>query len=151
MPKEELVLPPQYSRRILRISALTLASIISASYNGLALNTVLSSTVFFNSVNYWRYPVYGVRRNVDVVCACGSLGYQAIITAYATTPAARYTYWGAVGAGLCCYLMGRHAGRVLGNKNVSSMLHVGVHVFGNLGNLALYDSLGANHLGLGSS
>eukprot|EP00322_Chrysochromulina_rotalis_P025613 CAMPEP_0115832680 /NCGR_PEP_ID=MMETSP0287-20121206/2784_1 /TAXON_ID=412157 /ORGANISM="Chrysochromulina rotalis, Strain UIO044" /LENGTH=154 /DNA_ID=CAMNT_0003286075 /DNA_START=23 /DNA_END=490 /DNA_ORIENTATION=- len=149
--KPKLVLPPQYSQRILRISSLTLASIGSAIFNGLPINTGLASAVFFTSVNYWRYPVFGWRRNIDIVCACGSLMYQAVFTAFDTTPSARYAYWAAIVGGGACYATGLYTGRVLHNLNISSMMHVGVHVCGNLGNLILYDSLGANLLGFGAA
>ena len=146
----KLVLPPQYSKRILRVSALTLVSISSAIYNELPFNCGLAATVMFTSVNYWRHPTFGLRRNVDIVCACGALGYQALFTAYDTTPAGRCAYWLAVAAGGCCYLLAFYNGRFLGNLNRASKLHVGVHLFGNLGNVMLYDSLGANLLGLGA-
>ena len=147
MPK--LVLPPQYSVRILRISSLTLASIGWGIFHGLVLNTCLSSLVFLTSVNYWRHPTFGWRRNFDIVCAVGSLSYQAVFTAYDTTPSARYAYWGAVGAGLAFYALAFYSGRVLKNLHYSSALHCGVHICGNVGNLILYDSLGKNWFGLG--
>jgi len=148
--KPKLVLPPQYSIRILRISTLTLASIGAAVYNELPLNVCLATTVFLTSVNYWRNPTFGWRRNLDIVCAVGSLSFQAVFTAYDAALAARHAYWTAVASGGCCYLVGLYCGRVLKNFNLSSALHCGVHVCGNVGNLILYDSLGANHVGFGS-
>ena len=94
-----LVLPPQYSSRILRISSLTLTSICAAYYNELPINFVLASTVLFTSINYWRNPTFGFRRNVDIVCAVGALGYQALFTAYDTEPCTRHAYWLAVATG----------------------------------------------------
>lgn len=146
--RPKLVLPQQYSARILRISFLTLASIGSSIYHGQWINTCLSSLVFFTSVNYWRNPTFGWRRNFDIVCAVGALSYQGIATAYQTKyPGARHIYWAAVSAGLAFYAMAFYSGRVLKNLNYSSALHCGVHICGNIGNLILYDSLGKNCLG----
>ena len=146
--RPKLVLPQQYSARILRISFLTLASIGSSIYHSQWVNTCLSSLVFFTSVNYWRHPTFGWRRNLDIVCAVGALSYQGIATAYQTKyPGARHIYWAAVSAGLAFYAMAFYSGRVLKNLNYSSALHCGVHICGNIGNLILYDSLGKNCLG----
>lgn len=142
-------LPPRFARRILWASTLTWSSILSAAYNGLPINFVLACSVYATTLNYWRRPTYGWRRNVDILCSCGSLGYQALVTAFQTSEAGRHAYWAAVAAGCACYLGGRYVSKTSGNLNLSSRLHVGVHLMGNVGNVCLYDSLGANVLGLG--
>ena len=143
-----LVLPPQYSQRILYASSLMTASIVSAVYNDCPDNAFLAALVLFSSINYWRHPVLGLRRHFDMVCAIGSLGYQCVYTSQYTSPTARHLYWGTVLAGGSCYLIGRHFTFKYRAFNVSSALHVCLHVFGNLGNLLLYDSLGMNKLHL---
>ena len=45
----------------------------------------------------------------------------------------------------------RYAGQVRKNTNVSSALHVCLHISGNIANFVLYDSFGANALGLGAA
>ena len=146
MPR--LILPPQYSRRILYASTLMVPSIASAYYNKLPDNTFLAALVLGSSLNYWRYPVHGIRRQVDMVCAIGSLGYQCFYTSWRTSTNARHTYWATVAAGGTCYLIGRYFTFTRGWYNVSSAMHCMLHLFGNLGNLILYDSLGANVLKL---
>ena len=84
----------------------------------------------------------------SLACAVGALGYQACFTAFDAPPAGRHAYWGAVGAGCVCYALAFYFGRVRRDFHRSSMLHMGVHIFGNVGNLFLYDSLGVNAFGL---
>ena len=49
--------------------------------------------VLCTSLNYWRRPVFGWRRNIDMVAATGSLGYQVLLIApYSGCPAAAATY-----------------------------------------------------------
>ena len=145
----ELVMPPRYSQRILRASALALVSIASAIYNKLPTSALLATAVFITSVNYWRHPIFGLRRNVDMGCVCVALGYQIMFMAYEATAAARHAYWAATAFGCCCYLASVYAGRVLHDYNADSILHISLHVCANLGNIMLYDSFGANVLGLG--
>ena len=95
-PPSHLVLPPIYSRRILRASALTLFSVGAAAGNGLPLNCFLASAVFCTSVNYWRWPTLGWRRNIDMCCACGALLYQVVVTSAYTNDSSRRLYIGLV-------------------------------------------------------
>lgn len=150
--KPALVLPPQYSRRILLASSVMSASVVSAYLNGCYDNCVLAVLVLCSSLNYWRHPTFGVRRTFDIVCANGSLAYQVFYTSQRSecSPTARIAYLATVMCGGTCYFAARHFNFRYGNLNVSSAFHVGLHMFGNLGNLILYDSLGPyNYLGLG--
>ena len=83
-----------------------------------------------------------------MVCACGSLGYQVFYTSTFASDAARLAYLATVVCGCSCYLVARRYSFKYGNYNVSSAMHCGLHLFGNLGNVLLYDSLGANYLRL---
>ena len=143
-----LVLPPEYSRRILMASTLMFTSACSAWHNRLPDNCALALLVLCSSLNYWRHPVVGLRRSFDMVCAIGSLAYQCVYTSQRTTQQARRWYWATVLAGGSCYLVGRHLSFTRRAYNASSALHVCLHLFGNAGNLLLYDSLGANVLRL---
>ena len=146
--KGKLVLPPEYSRRILAASTLMSFSVASAMYNRCYDNAFLAFLVLGTSINYWRLPLLGMRRYFDMACAMGSLGYQTFYTSRHTTERARHLYWTTVVLGCSCYLTGRYFTFTRGNYNVSSAMHCCLHVFGNIGNLLLYDSLGANVLRL---
>lgn len=151
-PSKRLVLPPKFSRRILLASSLMLLSFAAAAYNGLVDNASLALLVFCSSINYWRYPIVGWRRSVDMCCACGSLAYQVFYTSRHTTPQARLCYVGTVVLGGLFYSLARALNHSLGSVpgrrdlalNVSSACHVALHVCGNVGNLILYDALGTN-------
>jgi hypothetical protein len=112
-------------------------------------NMLLALLVLCSSVNYWRHPTLGVRRNADMLCASGSLAYQVFFTSQRAPANARLAYLATVAAGCACYVCARCIRRKhSGALNSTSALHVGLHLFGNLGNLLLYDALGANTLGL---
>ena len=151
MSASKLVLPPQYSRRILIASSVMSASAVSAYYNGCYDNCVLAVLVLCSSLNYWRHPTFGVRRSFDMLCANGSLAYQVFYTSQRSecSSKARMAYLFTVMCGGTCYFAARRFNFRYRNLNISSALHVCLHLFGNLGNLILYDSLGANALGLG--
>lgn len=107
--------------------------------------------VLLTSVNYWRHPVFGLRRNLDMLtCAC-SLSYQLLLAVTEVEPAPRNAYLATVVAGLGCYGCSRYYSFVLRDKDISSRFHCGLHVLGNMGNLVLYDSMGVNQLGWKSS
>ena len=143
----QLVTQPRFSRRILRVSFLSLLSVASAAYNrchGCALCALL---VFCNSVNYWRHPVFGWRRNLDMLVAGFTLMYQLALTAQLLSPAPRAAYLASVGVGVGCYATSRLLSFTYGRKDISSWFHVALHVTANIGNLLLYDALGSNWLG----
>ena len=141
----QLVLPPQYSQRILLASCMMTSSVVSAWINNCPDNCALAFLVLCSSLNYWRHPVYGLRRSFDMLCANGSLAYQLFYTSQFTSERGRAAYWATVAAGGLCYFLGRRFGRT-GNFNVSSSLHCCLHLCGNIGNLLLYDSLGPHNL-----
>uniref|UniRef100_A0A7S3EW39 Uncharacterized protein n=1 Tax=Haptolina ericina TaxID=156174 RepID=A0A7S3EW39_9EUKA len=143
-----LVLPPQFSKRILYTSFTATASVASAAYNRLPGCAICAIAVLLTSLNYWRRPIFGLRRNLDMaVCAC-ALSYQTWLAAVAADPVPRGVYFAITLGGGGCYALSRYFSQVQGDKNVSSALHCCLHLAGNLGNVLLYDALGANHCGL---
>ena len=95
-----------------------------------------------------RLPIRdSFRRQADMAAANFSLAYQCFYTSWRTSDVrVRHVYWATVLAGGVCYAMARHMGLRYKNQNVSSLLHVCLHLFGNAGNLLLYDALGAKTL-----
>ena len=87
----------------------------------------------------------------DIACANGSLAYQVFYTSQtaACSATARLVYLVTVLCGGACYLGARRFNHKYGDLNTSSALHVCLHLFGNLGNVILYDALSTNALGLG--
>ena len=143
-----LVLPPCYSKRILYASTLITASVCSALYNRRLDNALLATLVLASSINYWRHPVIGHRRSLDMLCASASLLYQLIWTCNLVSRAARCAYYTTVCMGCACYVSARVFAFTRRDYNLSSTMHVCLHLWANAGNLILYDALGANLLGL---
>jgi len=61
-----LVVPLKYSKYLLRTSTLTISCVIFSYINNLYTISYLSALLLLTSINYWRYPVYGLRRNIDI-------------------------------------------------------------------------------------
>ena len=142
-----LVLPPHLSRRIFYTSFLILGSVASAVANDLPVSAAMAVSLLATSLNYWRHPIFGWRRNLDVFVATTSLFYQlAILSADAPAPA-RSLYFITVGCGGVCYLRSRWQGIYHGDRSTSSLYHCGLHLCGNIGNLVLYDAVGLNYAG----
>jgi hypothetical protein len=141
------VLPVQYSLRIFRGSFLAIGSVVSAWYNELPGCMACSCLVLATSLNYWRYPIFGVRRSADMLaCAC-SLTYQLNLAANTAAPTPRNAYFATVMSGVGCYGASRYFNFVRRNPDVSSWFHCLLHACGNVGNVILYDSLGTNRVG----
>ena len=141
-----LILPPQYSARILRATALMSFSFICAISNSCWDSAALTFIVFCTSINYWRRPTLGIRRTIDMICTIFALSYQLFYSSRFASQAAQQVYYIAVACGGTCYLVGRTIFK--GNHNVSSSLHVLLHICANIGNCILYDALGLNALRL---
>lgn len=142
------ILPPCFSRRIFRVAWLSLpTSLASAIYNQLYDSIAISALVFLTSLNYWRHPTAGTRRNLDMAATWSSLSYQVFYRSAALPGRTRAAYFASV---LVCggwYAAARHHGRVKRDFDTSSACHVMLHVFGNVSNLMLYDALGTRALG----
>jgi hypothetical protein len=85
--------PPQFARRIWIAAWQALGSACFALANDRRDCAVLGLLVLLTSLNYWRHPVQGWRRRLDMVAATGSLGYQVVFVApYASCPSAAALY-----------------------------------------------------------
>jgi len=85
--------PPQFARRIWIGAWQGLCSACFARANNRHDCFVLGILVFLTSLNYWRHPVHGWRRNVDIVAALIALGYQVgFVAPYASCPRAAAAY-----------------------------------------------------------
>ena len=90
--------------------------------------------VFLTSLNYWRLPTYGWRRNLDVGYVCGALIYQNI-RAYNMPDAVPYYYL--IGIGSLFYPLSNY----LYKKKCywgSTCTHCMLHIVANIANAVLY-------------
>ena len=129
------VTPRSEARILLATSLTTVVSCLSAAHMALWDCLLTSSAVLFFSVNYWRRPVYGWRRNMDIVNTVTGLSYQLFISremdAVLLIPYLAFT-----ACGMACFIMGY---KFSGRKG--TLAHSGVHVFGNMANMSLYPGL----------
>ena len=146
--RERPIQPPHLARRLYYSSFITLASVASSVHNGVLDCSCLAALVLATSLNYWRRPVHGVRRNLDIAAAVGSLTYQSLIVAPGVADAgARLAYGASLVAAGSCYAAALAADRLLRRKSLACACHIGLHVCANAGNVLLYDALGENALG----
>ena len=105
-----------------------------------------SALIFLTSVNYWRHPVVGLRRTVDMLSSAGCFLYQLRASASAP-PGACATYCGTSTGVLGCYAMARHYNLTLRNPTVGCRWHIMLHACTGFGSVVLYDALGRNRAG----
>ena len=134
----DCILCPAQSKCIWRVSFLSMLSCSYAIYQGHYDLAIVPGGVFMTSINYWRLPTYGWRRNLDMTYVCGALIYQSI-RAYKMTTAAPYYHL--MGIASLLYPMSIY----LYKKKCywwSTYVHCMVHIVANMGNLVLYSDGG---------
>ena len=130
------MLPRPHSAKIFRISFASLGSVCASVVMGQYGCAVAPLAVFVTSINYWRDPRRGARRNLDIATCVVGCGYQS----YLAYTVECYPYFASVGCGLGCYTVSRML-RLRGRLEASSIAHCGVHVSGNVGNMLLLKSI----------
>lgn len=103
--------------------------------------------IMLTSINYWRHPVFGVRRSLDMISSAGCFLYQLRAASRSAPTGACAVYCTSSAGILGCYAGSRYYNFVLGNKAVACRLHLMVHACTGFGSLVLYDALGANAAG----
>ena len=122
-----LVLPPKFSRILLCTSCGTLATIYKAATAGRKGCTILTTLLLLTSVNYWRNPRYGFRRNLDIfVVVLNVLWYSYVAFHFGV-----YIWYIYFIFGIMCYNRAR--------KQISPGRSVGwhalIHILVNIGNI----------------
>jgi hypothetical protein len=129
------VVPPKDARILLFSSFTVLTSCAGAAYCKLYDCLTTSIATLVCSVNYWRHPVYGWRRNIDIMNISSGAIYHAS-RALETDRVYCAGYIGFILLGVGCYIISR---RTQGRLSVYA--HSAMHVLGNLGNVFLYAGL----------
>jgi hypothetical protein len=99
---------------------------------------VVTASVFICSINYWRRPEYGIRRNIDITNNVLCLLYQTWRSFY-VSPVYTFGFIISTYTGVGCFFLGRYLDRI--NVMYGTYLHSCVHILGNIGNLILYIGL----------
>ena len=115
-------------------------SLVSAAYgynNGISL-WVIPAGVYINSINYWRRPAIGWRRNIDIGYAVGGCVCQSVI-AYQSS-IFQIFYFSLLMVSLIAYPL---SGWFYSRKQyvASTFAHSLIHILANIANLALYYSI----------
>ena len=124
---------PQYIL-IYRVSWLILASALYAFYREhyrLAFSTLC---IFLTSINYWRYPTYSWRRDLDMMVVKYGLAFQWFM---AFNSENAYLYYFVSTVAMLCYKIGCY---YHDNKQYwpSTYWHMMLHILANLANIILY-------------
>jgi hypothetical protein len=144
---QKLVLPPHLSKYLFRSSFLAIISVIAAVHNQRLDCLICALPLWLTSVNYWRHPTHGLRRHMDIATACSTCVYQLYI-ALEAPGSAPTVYFMAVACGMGCYANARCSAP---RSFIGCMWHLGLHLWGNIASVLLYDALGHNYLKWGPS
>ena len=145
-----------YSSFIFRVSFISFLSSIYALHCECYDLAAVPGGVFLTSVNYWRNPVYGWRRNLDMSYVAAALTYQNYRAYHLLSPSspssppspssssqlpALLTYYTLMGIGIGCYQLSVHLYK---KKDIwsSTYVHCMVHVLANIANVLLYNRVG---------
>jgi hypothetical protein len=119
--------PKEQSDVFLKTSLLTLLTTVAAAWKGDMKGALCSLAIVGTSLNYWRYPVYGFRRNMDIatVSSCS------VLNTYTSFYSENQLYFLILTqAAIMCYVVNRYYQTII--------LHCMVHILGNMANVIMY-------------
>ena len=147
---QSCILEPEYASCIYRVSFISFFSFMYALHCECYDLAAVPGGVFLTSINYWREPVYGWRRNLDmsyVACALIYQNYRAyhLLSSPSQMPAL-LTYYTLMGIGIMCYKLSVHLYK---KKDIwsSTYVHCLVHLLANTANVFLYNRVGGVGMG----
>ena len=121
------------SRNVYYTSYLTIFSIIHSFYNAIYQLSFINIFVLITSINYWRFPIRGFRRNVDISTVLISLSYHLYYTYI-------YNYFQYLYLLLLC-IISYVISIILIEKNFYKLghaFHSILHILANINNFYLY-------------
>ena len=136
---EQLVCPLEYSCRMFTSSCFLVVTVLQSLYFQIYDSFCVSIVCVINSINYWRYPIKGFRRNFDIITALSGTIYHYYLS---YEFAEGYVY--RLGVILFCtwYVMALCFDKMIHNKDYSSMCHVNIHATALIFNSWLFPELG---------
>lgn len=130
------MMPLKHSRRLLLTSHLSFLLFVVVIALEIATElAVCDLLVGLTSVNHWRDPRLGWRRNADIVAVFFTVATHvrfAVVSRAFFAPA----YVVGVAVAATVYLKAKHIGKR--DTNASSLLHCFIHAFGFVMNVVLY-------------
>lgn len=131
------VLPPRYSKRLFRSSFAACLSVFTAAHHELWACAAVALLVLLTSLNYWRHPVHGWRRTMDMTAVFAAILYHVYCSTFCEDRRYQLFFLLFVAKAAFCYSKARQSA----NKDTSSAWHCGIHIAGNVGNMVLYTGL----------
>ncbi len=133
-----MILPIKYSKFIYYISYLLFFSGLIGFYNKKYNFFFVPIIIFLTSINYWRNPVRGIRRNIDMICVCVLFFYQNTIAHFLDFNIFwKVLYFILMSLGGMCYLISNYYHKK-NNLFLSTVFHACIHLCVNLANVILY-------------
>ena len=144
--ENDCVIKYEHYSFIYRISFLCFFTSIYALHSECYELAAIPGGVFLTSVNYWRRPTYGWRRNLDMGYVMSAVIYQNYRAYYMTSAMVLWYYFFMI-LGVVCYPVGVY----LHKKNDllgSTYVHCLLHLAANVANILLYSG-GCSSVGVG--
>lgn len=124
----------KHSRIIWSASWLFLLTALYAATQGHYDLAICPAGIFATSINYWRNPVRGVRRNIDIAVVWLATGYQ---LTRALTAQHTIIFYAGYALAFSCYPLSNHL--LHSNRHFeSALLHAGLHLFSNISSIILF-------------
>lgn len=130
----EFIVPLEHGYYMCIISSLSLLSGVYAIKKRIYNLAAVPIGVWLTSINYWHYPVYSWRRNLDMTYISGALVYQ-ICKSYSSQNIGYYCFL--TGFGVVFYPISwfLYKKKYLWSSTIA---HSMIHIFSNLANIILY-------------
>ena len=130
----EFIVPLEHGYYMCIISSLSLLSGVYALKKRIYNLAAVPIGVWLTSINYWHYPVYSWRRNLDMTYISGALVYQ-ICKSYSSQNIGYYCFL--TGFGVVFYPISwfLYKKKYLWSSTIA---HSMIHIFSNLANVILY-------------
>lgn len=125
---------PKHSRIIWSASWLFLLTALYAVIQRHYDLAIGPAGIFITSINYWRHPVKGLRRNIDIAFVWLATGYQ---LTRALTAQHSILFYAGYAIAFTCYPISNHL--LYKQRHFeSALLHACLHLVSNVSNMVLF-------------
>lgn len=134
MNTDACIYQPRHSRILFGASWLFLFTAAYATYQGHYDLAIGPTGIFATSINYWRHPIRGWRRNLDILIVWLATFYQ---LARALTAEHSLIFYTGYAIAFTCYPISNYY--LAQERYIESVtLHALLHIFSNISSIILY-------------
>lgn len=130
----ELIVPLKYASLVKKCSSAMLIPICVSLYRRHYDLSASYTMLMMTSINYWRKPIKGWRRNIDISFVCLTTAYHLYRARKSRMP---FIYYGLSFLGASCYPLGYYYKSV--KKGI--YMHILLHFLAHIANIFLYITL----------